>query len=343
MQKIKKTKILFLIPNRQKHGAQNFFKRLFNDFHSLSWDKELIIEENHNKIFLYFKILRDSLTRPLIIFSTVNSNVTALFLKLLNPRITIISRLGNSISQEIKKNSLKFFIHWLFYKMLTKLSKFFVFQSQNMKEDFFNFFNFEILNYRIINNGISFPKAKIQKTIKGPKIRCLLVGTFKKQKGYDIFFKALPFIKNFSQIHIDICGDGPMLETFKNLNEVKEYLPSVTFHGFINPKKLFNQANFYVLPSRFEGFSNSLIEALSHGIPCIASNGPGASSEVIKEGLNGFLFENEDHIDLAKKIDLILSEIDSFLPEIIFNDAYQRFNINSIALKYKALLEDVRN
>ena len=58
----------------------------------------------------------------------------------------------------------------------------------------------------------------------------------------------------------------------------------------------------FLLASRFEGFSNALLEALFLGIPVITSNCPGANSEIIKKGFNGFLAKNEDSEDFSKKI-----------------------------------------
>ena len=61
-------------------------------------------------------------------------------------------------------------------------------------------------------------------------------------------------------------------------------------------------ADLFLLASRFEGFSNALLEALFFGIPVITSNCPGANSEIIKKGFNGFLAKNEDSEDFSKKI-----------------------------------------
>ena len=57
-----------------------------------------------------------------------------------------------------------------------------------------------------------------------------------------------------------------------------------------------NTIDIFVLPSRFEGFGISLIEAMGMGIPCIASNIAGPAEVINLEGI-GSLFENENVIN----------------------------------------------
>lgn len=331
-------KIIFIIPDSKKHGAQNFFSRLHNNFLTDDSQKELIIEDEYTKLCLFFYILRISLYKKVIIFSTVNSNVTTLALKLMNPFIIIIPRLGNTISQELEKNTIKFFVHKFFYYLLIRISKFFIFQSNDMKKDFINFFGISSPNYTVINNGLTFPSSQFKNALPNEELKCLLVGTFKKQKGYDIFLESLPYIKNIDKVKFDICGDGPLLNEFKQKLSLTSFNSLISFHGFINPRPFYKEANIYLLPSIFEGFSNSLIEALSYGLPCIASDCPGANKDVIKENFNGYLFINRNPIDLAEKIDLLINNIKSFSSINIYEDAKSKYNIEHIATQYKNLL-----
>ena len=66
------------------------------------------------------------------------------------------------------------------------------------------------------------------------------------------------------------------------------------------------QLDIFALPSRSEGFGISLVEAMSMGIPCVASRLEGPV-EVLADGKYGVMFQPENHENLADSIDQILS------------------------------------
>jgi glycosyltransferase involved in cell wall biosynthesis len=92
----------------------------------------------------------------------------------------------------------------------------------------------------------------------------------------------------------------------------------VKFHGFVNePYSHIAKADVLVLPSLSEGIPRSALEALYLGIPCVLRDADG-NSELIKQGINGFLFKN--NTDLAQsmikavKISRNRNEVVSLLP-----------------------------
>ena len=68
-----------------------------------------------------------------------------------------------------------------------------------------------------------------------------------------------------------------------------------------NPEIIFNSTNLYVSTSKAEGLSNAILEALSFGLPVVASN-VGGNIEIIKNGYNGFIYNLGDVEDLCTKI-----------------------------------------
>jgi len=64
---------------------------------------------------------------------------------------------------------------------------------------------------------------------------------------------------------------------------------------------LLKQADVFCLPSRSEGMSNALLEAMACRLPCVATD-VGGNSEVIVEGQTGFLVPNESSHELAAKL-----------------------------------------
>jgi len=338
-----KSCIIFVIPNSKSEGAQNFFRKLFSTIDYQ--DKHLIIEEKKGllKNILLINKLRKSSNLTLI--TTVNSNKLGLIFKCLFPNTQLIARLGNTISQEIELATLKYYIHKFFYFCLIFLSDSFIFQSDYMKKDFIEFFKFKkFKNFNVIHNGtnIIYDLSRPKKSLMSQNIvNFLLVGSFKPQKGYEIFIEALAILDDSikEKSHFHICGDGAGLQGFQKRVQELNLENHISCYGDVTPNSFYQEADVYILPSRFEGFSNSLIEALSFGLPSIVSDGPGANKEVIIENLNGILFKNLDAKDLKKKINFMHQNYTSFSAQQIQHDANTRFSINKISSQYKEMIK----
>ena len=66
-------------------------------------------------------------------------------------------------------------------------------------------------------------------------------------------------------------------------------------------------SDIYVLPSHFVGFPNALLEAMASEL-CVVASSVGAVSDVIKDRINGLLFERGNVDQLAKKLQLAVSD-----------------------------------
>jgi len=95
-----------------------------------------------------------------------------------------------------------------------------------------------------------------------------------REKGIDILLKAWAnVLKQEKAIKLIILGDGPLESELKRLSQSLRITGSVDFTGMVhNVSKYLRETDLFVLPSRTEGVSNALLEAMSHGIPCIATN-----------------------------------------------------------------------
>lgn len=136
------------------------------------------------------------------------------------------------------------------------------------------------------------------------------VGRLSKEKGY------MDLLEIFNKLHniypdwtLDIVGDGPEkdnLSKYINDNNLGDF---VTLHGFQKKDyidKLLHEASIYLMTSFTESFGIVLIEAMSHGLPCVAFNSAEGANELINSGENGYLIKNRNHDAYIKKVvDLI--------------------------------------
>jgi glycosyltransferase involved in cell wall biosynthesis len=126
------------------------------------------------------------------------------------------------------------------------------------------------------------------------------VGRISIEKGIHTLISA---VENQPQWDIRLIGDGPLLP------ELMTKAPkNMTFLGWYNPNQVsafIKGARFLVIPSIWnEIFGMVAVEAMSHGIPVIASR-IGGLSEVVDDGITGLLFEPGNAEDLRKKISLL--------------------------------------
>lgn len=298
--------------------------------------------------FFFFKILnlfkriyviRKNLIKekPDIIISfleTTNITVLASSLFLNGIKLRIISDRNNPRYTENKL--LIFLLKIIFYR----LADFLVLQTTKIRE------NYKFVNrnkIRIIPNIISRIKNIKKKVILKKKLKILSVGRLEAQKGYDILFKALSLLKNDKVSFIcNVYGAGS--EKNKLLSEIKKKKLStnVKLKGVNkNIINIYKNYDLYILSSKFEGFPNSLIEALSAGLACISSNCRYGPSEIIKIKKNGLLFENNNYLDLHQKIKYLLKNKNYF---VIFNRNarkdynYEKFNKDKF-LKWKKIIK----
>jgi len=105
-----------------------------------------------------------------------------------------------------------------------------------------------------------------------------------------------------------LVGDGPLrgriLDTITEMN-MGEMVRLVGYVGHSETRRFFRESAIFVLPSRREGVSVSLLEAMSSGCLCVVSDIPD-NRELICNMRNGVTFRVDDEEDLANKLQLAL-------------------------------------
>ncbi len=109
-------------------------------------------------------------------------------------------------------------------------------------------------------------------------------------------------------LRLALAGDGSLRQQLEQLADALGIRDSVEFLGTRSDvTRLVQSADVFVLPSRWEGMANALLEAMASGVPCIATRVSG-SEDLIQHGINGLLVEPEHPAQLASALALLLGD-----------------------------------
>ncbi len=165
------------------------------------------------------------------------------------------------------------------------------------------------------------------------------------QKGFDLLINAWAKIESHHpDWKLEILGricKSPIKSQIEKLGIAKrvEFLGSST-----DVASVLKQKSIYVLSSRYEGFPNSLLEAMSQGCACIAFNCYTGPKEIITDGVSGILVEDGNVADLSEKMNLLMNN--SELREKLSSGAVKeslRFDRNTIFSQWDELIESIVN
>lgn len=145
---------------------------------------------------------------------------------------------------------------------------------------------------------------------KKDKKELLFIGYLVKRKRVDLLFDvAKILIRKRQDFILRLIGDGPDLENLKALAHDLNLVDHVSFEGFkqksIIPKYL-AEADCFLFPSEIDFWGLVLVEAMAVGLPCISSIYAGATFDLIEDGVNGFVMDFSNTVEVADRINWIL-------------------------------------
>jgi glycosyltransferase involved in cell wall biosynthesis len=138
------------------------------------------------------------------------------------------------------------------------------------------------------------------------------VGNIRRVKGHDVFIRAAASVAaQFPKATFSIAGDVLEPDYFVELQAMMRDLKlSGRFRfagGVKNLREHLATADVFVLPSRSEGFSNAIVEAMAASLPVVATN-VGGNGEAVRDGVSGVIVPPEDPNALAAAIVQLLSD-----------------------------------
>ncbi len=162
---------------------------------------------------------------------------------------------------------------------------------------------FNPTDMQLIPNGVDitrFNPAHVDTSIDGREQVAVCVSKLRYEKGIDVLLQAWCLVhQQAPQARLIIVGDGGLRFQLECLAKSLGIANSVEFTGLQSdiPPQL-HRGSLAVLPSRWEGMPNALLEAMACGLPCVATRVSG-SEDIIQHGVNGLLVESEDYRDMS--------------------------------------------
>lgn len=124
------------------------------------------------------------------------------------------------------------------------------------------------------------------------KERCIIgVGRLSPEKGFDILIEIFKDLRcEFPNWSLLILGEGGERQKLESLISDNDLTSCVKLPGRAgNIGEWYKEASVYVMTSKFEGFPNTLVEAMASGLPAISFDCDTGPADIIKNGVNGFL------------------------------------------------------
>jgi len=172
----------------------------------------------------------------------------------------------------------------------------------------------------------------------------LSAGRLTYQKGFDILVDvADKFLKKYPDWKWVVLGEGEDRQMLEEKVKMLDLDKQLLFPGNVsNIDKYYSEAAMFVMTSRFEGLPMTLLETKPYKLPLISFNCKTGPSELIKEGVNGFLVSEGNINDMADKI-VQLMEDEKLRKQMSKNtvEDMEKFELSQIMEQWNNLISNL--
>lgn len=171
------------------------------------------------------------------------------------------------------------------------------------------------------------------------------VGRLSPEKGHLDLLKLFNLlIKKYPDWKLNIIGDGTEREKIESYIKKYNLDGKVILHGFQGKKyvdKMLHDSSIYLMTSYTESFGIVLIEAMSHGIPCVAFDSAEGAREIINSGENGYLIKNRNFNAMLMKVgSLIEKESERIRLGKLARESVKKYSSDIVKDKWITLIEE---
>lgn len=364
---MKKKKITFLISSLAGGGAEGVCVNIANGLARKGWEVDLVVFSLRNQAYLdrvssevslinlnvkkarysWLKVLKYlSGHRPkhLLAFEHETSIILVIIrlFSFLNFKITTRNINTFTHKKKMKTNLWRRLIVWPLIDMFLGKVDCVINQCEAMEQDLLSVFpkleGKTCVIYNPVNKIIEDAAKKIDFLELKKNNYLLCVGRLEEQKAFHYAIQAFAQVsKKYPELRLKIVGQGSLEEQLKEEAERLGVLGKVDFEGFQqNMIPYYLGAKCTLLTSLYEGFPNVLIESISLGTPVVAFNCPSGPSEIIEEGVNGWLAEHLDLDSYVRALEVACSSNNMNINKII--ETSGKYLLDNALIKYEAVL-----
>ena len=283
-----------------KPGSKTFYSLDKN----VSWHKLGIDLNFFNKLKKFFRLtaLLKSIKSDVFIGFVMGGDKVIYASSLLTNTKLIAAERNSPVMYSIKLN--EFFA--FFYLNLFALANKIVVQFDAYKAGYPFYLKKRIVT---IPNPITTPKLfanVVSKDINQYTLLC--VSRLDAQKNLEILISAFSLLaREFDNWNLKIIGNGSLIQELQNLIKHLNLTKRIKILSTKNNiSKEYGKAHLFCLPSFWEGFPNSLAEALAAGLPSVGFSSCDGVNNLIKHGRNGFLVKRRSAKDLAQGLKVLM-------------------------------------
>ena len=317
-----KKKILFVISDFGPGGAQRVLSNLANSLVNREYDVYVFLFSNIKpfyKLNKKIKLIQNDMVKEnngllnKLFFNLKKVMILKSFLQNVKPDttisfifetnvITILSKLGVDTKLIISERNNPYhqkgnFIWNLLRKITYFIPKFIVVNNRFAFDYFLKSHKRKII---LVNN----PIKKHKKIIIKKEKNILVVSRLHSQKSLDDIIMAYSYItKEFRDWKLTIVGEGEKKTHLHNLAKRFDIYTRIKWvEKTKDISKFYSKSSIFCLPSKFEGESNSLLEALYYNLPCIVSNRAVHPDDEICKYLTIYKFSDVDELIKALRM-----------------------------------------
>lgn len=160
---------------------------------------------------------------------------------------------------------------------------------------------------KVIPNGARLHFQNPLKRVEKDEIRIISIGNLRKAKNYETALYAIKKLDS-KRIHYHIAGRGDLKDhLIQKINEL-DISGQVHLEGFVDDIPTFlKSADIFLMPSTWEGFGLSAVEAMNASLPIVISNVPGLNAFISSENPAGILIDPQNPETIAEALQTLIN------------------------------------
>jgi glycosyltransferase involved in cell wall biosynthesis len=273
--------------------------------------------------------------KPDVVHTHLNASIYAMFWKVIHKKCKWVHTIHNVANKELSKGYLFLMKSLYKNKICVPISI-----SSEIRKSIADFYKLDLKNIELINNGIDTQYYVSNKNAKNEDdiVQLCCVARFSHQKNHEFLIKSFSeIVKDESEkkFILKLAGEGDLIYLIKDLVKELGIENRVEFLGNQNDVlNILQKSNVFILSSNYEGLPLSVLEAMSTGLPIIATN-VGGLSDLITNGKEGYLVPSNDVLAMKKAV-LLLGN-DKIMQTRMGENARrkaEKFDVSVMAEKY---------